>query len=51
MVAELRTQTFGTNQSPADLIEVLRANVGGAYDPQFGCGMLNAVAARTALGI
>ena len=57
VVAALRTapvtgpQKVGTNVSPATLIAELRSSAGGTYDPQFGCGMLNADAARLALGI
>jgi Subtilase family len=51
VVAALRTRSIGTGIPPANLIAVLRTTAGGAYDPQFGCGMLNAEAARMALGI
>jgi hypothetical protein len=51
VAAALRTQSIGTSTSPANLIAVLRSSAGGAYDPQFGCGMLNADAAKAALGI
>jgi hypothetical protein len=53
VVAGLRTKGVGTGASPARLITALRSSAsgGGKYDLQFGCGMLDAAAARTALGI
>lgn len=51
VVAALRTKTIGTGTSPADLIAKLRLSAGNPYDLQYGCGALNAAAARAALGI
>lgn len=51
VVAALRTKSIGTGATPANLIAALRSSPGGTYDSQFGCGILNAEAARTTLGI
>jgi subtilisin family serine protease len=51
VVAALRTKNIGTGASPANLIAALRSSAGGTYDPQYGCGLLDAGAARTTLGI
>jgi len=62
VVAALRTKTLGTNKTPADLITALRSSANppdgataGVWDtrlgPQFGCGTLDAKAARVNLNI